>query len=139
MQVQVHVSRVRPVHTMTVHALEREGLVFGLAQQARTVELGWADPLAAPTGPVRIPACEGDFYLTCDFGLQTSGQLWLDVESAADLTIDLGYADHLQRGLVNPTLQGHSFADRLILSPGRHRVHVPHERGWRYLQCSFSA
>ncbi len=117
---------------------EREGLAMGLPSAAMMTALGWPDLTQAFRGPLLIPAVDGDFYLTLDMGLQTSGRLRLELETERETAIDAGYADHLQRGRVNPTLQVHAFADRFLLDAGRHTVQLPHDRGFRYLQLSFS-
>lgn len=132
-------SLIRPLSHMSVlTTAEREGLAFGLPSAEKMAALGWPDLTEAFRCPLSIPAVDGDFYLTLDMGLQTSGRLRLEVETTQETAIDAGYADHLQRGRVNPTLQAHAFADRFLLGPGRHSVQLPHDRGFRYLQLSFS-
>ncbi|MCL2700224.1 MAG: hypothetical protein FWE88_00865 [Phycisphaerae bacterium] len=139
MKSQSHRSLVRNVHRFTVLSTEeREGLAISLPRPHRLPNLQWTNANAAPTGPVRIPPCDGEFYLCVDFGMQTSGQVWLDIDCANTLSVDLGYADHLRNGRVDPLLQQHAFADRLILSKGRQYVHLPTDRGFRYLQMTFS-
>lgn len=90
------------------------------------------------TCPLALPRVDGEYFLTLDMGLQTSGNLWLDIDASEEMTIDVGYADHLQNGRVIPTLQGHYFADRLVIARGRQRVYLPHDRGFRYLQLTLS-
>jgi len=85
-----------------------------------------------------IPQVEGDFYILFDAKMQTSGNLWIDIESEKELIIDMAYADHLINGRVDPTTQSHPFADRFILNAGRNRVHLPFDKGYRYVQCNFS-
>ncbi len=135
MWAQEHESLVRPaVRFSVLSADEQVGTALGFPRMERLAALGWSAGF-----PLPLPAVDGDVYLCWDMGLQTSGSAHLDVEAATELTIDLGYADHLQRGRVNPTTQGHVFADRLIVPAGRRRVALPMERGFRYLQCTFSA
>jgi len=139
MAAQTHATRIRPVSVMSVLSTnEREAMLLGLPSAALMADLGWPDLTETFRLPLDIPAMEGDFYLTLDMGLQTSGNLWLEVEAAEGLAIDVGYADHLYRGRVDPTLQSHCFADRLIVDAGRHAVHLPTDRGFRYLQLTFS-
>jgi len=140
MKSQSHRSLVRNVHRFTVLSTdEREGLATAKPRPHRVPSLQWPNASAGPTGPVRIPPCaEGEFFLCVDFGVQTSGQVWLDIDCLSTLHVDLGYADHLRNGRVDPLLQQHAFADRLILGKGRQYVHVPTERGFRYLQLTFS-
>ena len=140
MWAQEHVSLVCPAIRFSVlSAEEREGTARGLPRPERLAALGWPDQSAGFRGPLKLPKTDTDLYTCWDLGRQTSGNVRLDVEADAELTIDLGYADHLERGRVNPTTQGHVFADRLIVSPGRRRVSLPLDRGFRYLQCTFSA
>jgi len=139
MKAQSHRSLVRSVHRFTVlSSEEREGLAISLPRPHRLPNLQWPNANVGPAGPIRIPPCgEGEFYLCVDFGVQTSGQVWLDIDCANTIHVDLGYADHLRNGRVDPMLQQHAFADRLTLSKGRQHIHVPTERGFRYLQMTF--
>lgn len=90
--------------------------------------------------PVQVPEVDGDYYITLDGGVQTSGCVRLDVETNRDTVIDVAYGDSLELdGRVNPRSQDHSLADRLILSKGRNKIRLPHDRGFRYLQISSSA
>ena len=125
---------------MTVLSVaEREGQVYGLPRAEKLAALGWPDLTEGFHGPLPLPPVEGEVFLCWDMGLQTSGNIWVDIETAQEMTIDVGYADHLHGGRVNPLVQQHAFADRLIVGAGRHTLHLPHERGFRYLQCTFSA
>ncbi len=140
MWAQAHESLLRPALRFSVlSAEEREGTALGLAQAERAAAFGWPDPAAGFRGPLALPDRGADLYLCWDLGRQTSGNVRLEVACDGDLTIDLGYADHLERGRVNPTTQGHVFADRLIVGAGRQWVSLPLDRGFRYLQCTFSA
>jgi len=136
---QSHTSLIRPQSVMSVLSVdEQQAPAVGLPQSTRMQALGWPDQTDGFHGPLGMPAVAGEFFCCWDMGVQTSGNVWLEIETTQDTVIDLGYADHLQRGRVNPTLQGHSYADRLIVGPGRQTVHVPHDRGFRYLQCTFA-
>lgn len=98
--------------------------------------LGW-DNLQCP---VRCPRPESgrDFYLTLDLGRQTNGCLAFTIDTGAECTVDVGYADHLRDRRVDPTVQ-FNLADRVIVPAGRSDVRLPHDRGCRYLQLSLSS
>ena len=89
-------------------------------------------------GKIIVPHIEDDFYILFDANMQTSGSLWIDIESETELIIDMAYADHLINGRVDPTTQSHPFADRFILNAGRNTAHLPFDKGYRYVQCNFS-
>ncbi|MFW5728657.1 MAG: hypothetical protein ACOCYG_03255, partial [Spirochaetota bacterium] len=97
--------------------------------------LGWENlqpPLSCPR-----PEAGRDFYLTLDLGRQTNGCLLFTIETESECIIDVGYADHLRKRRVDPTVQ-FNLCDRVIVAPGRSVVRLPHDRGCRYLQLSLS-
>jgi len=122
-------STLLRTHDMSVLVAETPRLrVYGLP------------PSGPPSFPIPVAVeSSADGYLVFDMGLQTTGNVWVDVESTSELHIDIGYADHLQHGRVNPMLQNHFFADRIILGSGRQRVHLPMDRGFRYVQLTFTS
>ncbi|HUT58457.1 MAG TPA: hypothetical protein VNA25_11490, partial [Phycisphaerae bacterium] len=143
---QTHETLVRPASNAPV-VFERAGKqIYHLPCAKLMAKLGWRLPAEHPDGvvspmpamPLEIPAVDGDFFLTLDIGRQTSGCAWLEVETGADLTVDVAYGDSLDAGRVNPRSENHSLADRVLLPSGRRRVRLPHDRGCRYLQVSFS-
>jgi len=88
---------------------------------------------------INIPYIDdSDFYVTFDARRQTSGSLWIDIENDEEVIIDIGYADHLIKGRVDPTLQSHPFADRIIIPSGQQKIHLPFDKGYRFIQCNFS-
>jgi hypothetical protein len=93
--------------------------------------------LAKPYVLAAIPKVDGDYYATCDFGLETSACLCLEIDAEEEIVLDFAYGDTLGGGRVNPVAMEHSFADRLILPPGRRTVRLPHDRGFRYVQLTF--
>ncbi len=105
----------------------------GLPNPAR---MGWE----SLEPPIRLPQPETgrDFYLTYDLGRQTSGCLLLTVETETECRIEIGYTDRLRKRRVNPTVQ-FNLSDRVIVpAAGRSEVRLPHDRGCRYIQLSFS-
>ena len=134
---QSQISLLRPHWPFSVLSVdEQQGTAWGFADPARMAALGWADQTTGFSGPLMFSKAESEYYLCWDFGRQTSGSLWLDIDAGDNAVIDAGYADHLHQGRVHPRLQGHAYADRLLLPAGRHTVHLPVERGFRYLQLS---
>ncbi|HUS46885.1 MAG TPA: alpha-L-rhamnosidase C-terminal domain-containing protein [Phycisphaerae bacterium] len=143
---QAHETLVRPATKAPV-VFERAGKqIYHLPCPKLMTKLGWRLPAEHPDGvvspmpamPLEIPAVDGDFFLTLDIGRQTSGCAWLEVETGTDLTVDVAYGDCLDAGRVNPRSERHSLADRVLLPPGRRWIRLPHDRGCRYLQVSFS-
>ncbi len=110
-----------------------DGVAKGRADPSR---LGWS----SLRPPFECPQVESgqDFYLALDVGRMSSGCLLLEVETAQECRIDVGYADHLRKGRVDPTIQ-FRLADRVIVGPGRSPIRLPHDRGCRYVQLSLSA
>ena len=143
---QTHETRVRPASDAPVVFDQAGKQIYHLPCPDLMGTLGWQLPAEVPHGllspmpmmPLAIPAVDGDLFLTLDLGRQTSGCVWLEVETSAELTVDIAYGDSLVAGRVNPRAENHSLADRLLLPSGRRRVRLPHDRGCRYLQVSFS-
>ena len=112
--------------------------VWGLPDQKLIAALGWPSQIKHPAWPITIPTVDGDFFLIYDIGVQTSGCVRLDIETKTEIVIDIAYGDHLENGYVDPREMEHSLADRIITASGRRRIRLPHDRGFRYLQLSFS-
>jgi hypothetical protein len=143
---QTHETLARPASDAPVVFDKAGKQIYQLPCTRLMAKLGWRLPAETPDGvvspmpslPLGIPAVEGDFFLTLDLGRQTSGCVCLEVETGTDLTVDVAYGDCLVAGRVNPRSENHSLADRVLLPPGHRRVRLPHDRGCRYLQVSFS-
>jgi hypothetical protein len=131
-------SAIRPDSPVSPPWTSQGTTVRHLADPARARDLG----LPARSGgrwSGLLPAGEGDGYLLFDLGAQVSGVVVMDLEPTGDCTLDLAYGEALERGRVDPLAMGHSYADRVVIGPGRRRVRLPHDRAFRYLHLSWSS
>ena len=134
---QKHESLLRSSWQYSVLSADASsGTAIALAEVSRMKKLGWQDQSKGFHAPLVLPANVEGCYLTWDMGLQTNGLLRLEVECEGEAIIDLGYADHLHQGRVHPGLQGHSYADRLLIGAGRQLIYLPVDRAYRYVQIS---
>jgi hypothetical protein len=130
-------SLVRPRSPLGPPWSQHGDFVLHAADAGRVRELG-LPVLVDGAWQGQLAAGEGEPFLLFDFGRQASGVVLLELEVAAHTTIDLAYGETLVRSRIDPCVMGHSFADRLVIGPGRHRLRAPHDRAFRYLQLSCS-
>ena len=131
-------SLVRKPSSLPEVFSRRGDTVWGLPDPELIAALGWPSQNEGPTWPIAIRPVDGDFFLTYDMGVQTSGCVRLQIETTTETVVDIAYGDHLEDGYVDPREMDHSLADRVITAPGRHSIRLPHDRGFRYVQLSFS-
>jgi len=115
MMAQTHESLVRPASNVLGIFKEAGPVVHHQTTAALVAKVLTAaalpDQSRSDGGPFRIPAVDGDFFLTLDFGVQTSGCLVAEIESTAERVLDVGYADCLTNGRVDARAQQHSLAE----------------------------
>lgn len=86
-----------------------------------------------------VPGAAGSgVYLVLDFGREVTGypRIRLDAEEPGGV-VDLGYAEALDGGRVNPHRHGVRYADRYVFRKGRQEWETFDKRAFRYLQLSF--
>lgn len=66
------------------------------------------------------PVCFKDgFYVLVDLGREEAGFLSLDVDTDAGTVIDIGHAEHMEKGRVRTNISGRNFAGRYRAREGR--------------------
>ena len=87
-----------------------------------------------------ITAAEGaSAFVVLDFGREVVGRPRVVVADSRGGTLDIGYAETLTDGRVDPSRGGTLSADRLVLRPGPLTWEPFGQRAFRYLQLSLRA
>ena len=76
-------------------------------------------------------------HVVLDFGREVSGVPRVAITVSKGGTLDVGYAEMLTDGRVDPTRGGVLYADRLVMRPGAQTWEPTDTRAFRYLQLSF--
>ena len=76
-------------------------------------------------------------FVVLDFGKEVFGVPRVAITVSKGGTLDMGYAETLSDGRVDPTRGGVLYADRLVMRPGAHTWELFDKRAFRYLQLSF--
>lgn len=75
-------------------------------------------------------------FLVCDFGREVFGAPRVAIAESEGGILDLGYAETLSEGRVDPTRGGVSRADRCVMRRGAQTWELFDQRAFRYLQLS---
>ena len=76
-------------------------------------------------------------YIVLDFGKEVVGYVNFKVKSNCGGTVDIGYSELLEDGIVNAHRCGVRYADRVILKPGEREFETFDKRAFRYMQIDF--
>ena len=79
---------------------------------------------------------QGGSYITLDFGRNLSAYFKLKVNGTAGGVIDMGFAETLQEGRLDPLRGGLSYADRYIMRDGPQEWQLFFYKGFRYVQLT---